>query len=140
MQSNGLVSVSLIEYFDVYTWEVPAQEPLENKSNPPSAYAVKPPENLSFTDTTSSSTGRPFLTWDTPTDFPDYQYRINIVDDDNPVNQVMNRIVDINNCDLGFLPVGSYTAVVTSLNVLGSESDPASLPFTIADEPVGVLI
>jgi|DEB0MinimDraft_10_1074344.scaffolds.fasta_scaffold01526_8 hypothetical protein len=137
LQPNGLVAVSLIEYFDVYTWEVPAQEPVEDKSNPPSAYAVKPPTNLSFTDTLSSSTGRPFLTWDLPTDFPDYQYRVNIVDDETTPNQVMNRLVDINNCDLKFLPVGSYTASVTSLNVLGSESDAATLPFTIVNEPVG---
>jgi len=137
LQRSGLVAVSLIEYFDVYTWEVPAQEPVEDKSNPPSAYAVKPPANLSFTDTLSSSTGRPFLTWDLPTDFPDYQYRVNIVDDETTPNQVMNRLVDINNCDLGFLPVGSYTASVTSINVSGSESDAATLPFTIVNEPVG---
>jgi len=137
LQSNGLVAVSLIEYFDVYTWEVPPQEPVEDISNPPSAYAVKPPANISFTDTISSSTGRPFITWDLPADFPDYEYRVNIVDDDNPPNQVMNRIVDINNCDLGFLPVGTYSAFVSSINTLGTESSAATFVFTIADQPVG---
>ena len=60
LQASGLVAVSLIEYFDVYTWEVPPQEPVEELSNLPSAYAVKAPAGLSFTDTDSSSTGRPF--------------------------------------------------------------------------------
>ena len=61
LQSNGLVAVSLIEYFDVYTWEVPPQEAVEELANLPSAYAVKAPTGLSFTDTDSSSTGRPFF-------------------------------------------------------------------------------
>jgi hypothetical protein len=46
LQSNGLVAVSLIEYFDVYTWEVPPQEPVEELANLPSAYAVKAPTIL----------------------------------------------------------------------------------------------
>ena len=136
LQPNGLVAVSLIEYFDVYTWEVPPQEPIEDKSNPPSAYAVKPPTGLSFTDTNTSSTGRPFLSWNEPTDFPDYQYRVNIVDDETTPNQVMNKIVDVENCDLSFLPIGSYTASVSSINVLGSESDAATLDFSVSDAPV----
>ena len=134
LQSNGLVAVSLIEYFDVYTWEVPPQEPVEELANLPSAYAVKAPTGLSFTDTDSSSTGRPFLSWDEPTDFPDYQYRINIVDSSS--NQVKNTIVDVENCDLNFLPVdANYVASVTSLNTLGSESSAATLTFTIGDAP-----
>jgi len=136
LQPNGLVAVSLIEYFDVYTWEVPPQEPVEELANLPSAYAVKAPTGLSFTDTDSSSTGRPFLSWNEPTDFPDYQYRVNVVDSSS--NQVLNRIVDVENCDLNFLPVDSnYVASVTSLNVLGSESDAATLTFTIGDAPTG---
>ena len=51
------MSVSLIEYFDVYTWEVPPQEAVEELANLPSAYAVKAPTGLAFTDTDSSSTG-----------------------------------------------------------------------------------
>ena len=134
LQPNGLVAVSLIEYFDVYTWEVPPQEAVEELANLPSAYAVKAPTGLSFTDTDSSSTGRPFLSWNEPTDFPDYQYRVNVVDSSS--NQVLNRIVDVENCDLNFLPVDSnYVASVTSLNVLGSESDAATLTFTIGDAP-----
>ena len=134
LQASGLVAVSLIEYFDVYTWEVPPQEPVEELSNLPSAYAVKAPTGLAFTDTDSSSTGRPFLSWNEPTDFPNYQYRINIVDSSS--NQVKNTIVDVENCDLNFLPVdANYVASVTSLNVLGSESSPATLTFTIGDAP-----
>jgi len=136
LQSNGLVAVSLIEYFDVYTWEVPPQEPVEELANLPSAYAVKAPTGLAFTDTDSSSTGRPFLSWDEPTDFPDYQYRVNVVDGSG--NQVINRIVDVENCDLNFLPVDTnYVASVTSLNTLGTESNPATLTFTIGDAPAG---
>ncbi len=134
LQPNGLVAVSLIEYFDVYTWEVPPQEPVEELANLPSAYAVKAPTGLSFTDTDSSSTGRPFLSWNEPTDFPNYQYRINVVDSSS--NQVINKIVDVENCDLNFLPVDTnYVASVSSLNTLGSESSPATLTFTIGDAP-----
>ena len=134
LQSSGLVAVSLIEYFDVYTWEVPPQEPLEKLANLPSAYAVKAPTGLTFTDTDSSSTGRPFLSWNTPTDFPDYQYRVNVVDSSG--NQVKNTIVDVTNSDLNFLPVNAnYVASVSSLNTLGSESSPATLTFTIGDAP-----
>jgi hypothetical protein len=136
LQPNGLVAVSLIEYFDVYTWEVPPQEPVEELANLPSAYAVKAPTGLSFTDTDSSSTGRPFLSWNEPTDFPDYQYRVNVVDSSS--NQVKNTIVDVENCDLNFLPVdANYVASVSSLNTLGSESSPATLSFTIGDAPTG---
>ena len=136
LQPNGLVAVSLIEYFDVYTWEVPPQEPVEELANLPSAYAVKAPTGLSFTDTDSSSTGRPFLSWNEPTDFPNYQYRVNIVDSSS--NQVKNTIVDVENCDLNFLPVdANYVASVSSLNTLGSESSPATLTFTIGDAPTG---
>jgi hypothetical protein len=134
LQSDGLVSVSLIEYFDVYTWEVPPQEAVEELANLPSAYAVKAPTGLAFTDTDSSSTGRPFLAWNEPTDFPNYQYRVNVVDSSG--NQIVNKIVDVENVDLMFIPKGTnYVASVSSLNPLGSESSPATLTFTVGDEP-----
>jgi hypothetical protein len=139
LQSSGLVAVSLIEYFDVYTWEVPPQEPVEELANLPSAYAVKAPTNISFTDSDSSSTGRPFLSWDEPTDFPDYEYRVNVVDSSG--NQLMNRIVDVESCDLTFIPTGSFVANITSLNTLGVESSPARFPttgnFTVGTPPTG---
>ena len=139
LQPNGLVAVSLIEYFDVYTWEVPPQEPVEELANLPSAYAVKAPSNISFTDSGSSPTGRPFLSWDEPTDFPDYQYRVNVVDSSG--NQLMNRIVDVESCDLTFIPTGSFVANITSLNTLGVESSPARFPttgnFTVGTPPTG---
>ena len=139
LQPNGLVAVSLIEYFDVYTWEVPPQEPVEELANLPSAYAVKAPTGLSFTDTNSSPTGRPFLSWNEPTDFPDYQYRVNVVDSSG--NQLMNKIVDVENCDLTFIPTGSFVANVSSLNTLGVESSPARYPttgnFTVGTPPTG---
>jgi len=136
LQSDGLVSVSLIEYFDVYTWEVPTQEPLEELANLPSAYAVKAPTGLAFTDTDSSAIGRPFLNWTEPTDFPDYQYRVNVVDSSG--NQVLNKIVDVTRVDLNFIKKATnYVASVSSLNVLGSESSAATLTFTVGEEPTG---
>ncbi len=135
LQSNGLVAVSLIEYFDVYTWEVPPQEPLEELANLPSAYAVKAPTGLSFTDSASSPTARPFLSWSEPTDFPDHQYRVNIVDSSS--NQLTNQIVDTEKADLNYLPKGTnYVASVSSINTLGVESSPATLTFSISTEPV----
>jgi hypothetical protein len=135
LQSNGLVAVSLIEYFDVYTWEVPPQEPVEELSNLPSAFAVKAPTGLSFTDTDSSSTGRPFLSWNEPTDFPDHQYRVNVVDSSS--NQLTNKVVDVEKADLNYLPKGTnYVASVSSINTLGVESNAATLTFSIGDQPV----
>lgn len=135
LQSNGLVAVSLIEYFDVYTWEVPPQEPVEELANLPSAYAVKPPTGLSFTDSDSSSTGRPILSWNAPTDYPDYEFRVNVVDSSG--NQLMNRIVNTTEAELNFTPTGSnYVASVTSLNTLGTESDATTLTFNLTTEPV----
>ena len=134
LQSNGLVAVSLIEYFNVYTWEVPPQEPVEALQNTPSAYAVKAPTSLAFTDTDSSSTGRPFLAWALPTDYPYYQWRINVKDSSG--NQQINKIVDVNNCDLNFLPVDTnYVASITALNTMGVESSPTALTFTVGDAP-----
>ena len=135
LQSNGLVAVSLIEYFDVYTWEVPPQEAVEELANLPSAFAVKAPTGLAFTDSGSSATGRPFLTWTEPTDFPDHTFRVNIVDSSG--NQLTNKIVDTNNADLNYLPKGNnYVASVSSINTLGVESDAATLTFSITTEPV----
>ena len=133
--SDGLITVSLIEYFDVYTWEVPAQEEFEELADQPSAFAVKAPTGLAFTDTNSSSTGRPFLAWNTPTDYPNHQYRINIVDSSS--NQVMNKIVDVENVDLNFIKKDTnYVASVSSINQLGTESTPTTLTFTVTEEPV----
>ena len=136
LQPNGLVAVSLIEYFDVYTWEVPPQEEFEELANPPSAYAVSAPTGLTFTDTDSSSTSRPILSWDAPTDYPDYEFRVNVVDSSG--NQLINRIVNTNETELNFIPTGNnHVASVTSLNTLGIESDPTTLTFNVVDEPVG---
>ena len=135
LQTNGLVAVSLIEYFDVYTWEVPPQEAVEELADLPSAFAVKAPSGLAFTDSGSSSTARPFLSWTEPTDFPDHQYRIRIVDSSS--NKLANRIVDQEFVDLDFIPVGSnYVASVSSINTLGTESDAATLTFSVSTAPV----
>ena len=53
----------------------------------------------------------------------------------------MNKIVDVENCDLTFIPTGSFVANVSSLNTLGVESSPARYPttgnFTVGTPPTG---
>ena len=135
LQANGLVSVSLIEYEDIYPWTIPGQEPTEELAAIPSAFAVSKPTNVSFTDTSSSSTGRPFLSWDAATDYPDYEYRVNL--EDNAGNHLFSKIVNTNKCELTFTPTGTnYTARITSINTLGTESDETVSIFTILDAPV----
>jgi hypothetical protein len=135
LQANGLVSVSLIEYEDIYPWTIPSQEPTEELAAIPSAFAVSKPTNVSFTDTNSSSTGRPFLSWDAATDYPDYEYRVNL--EDNAGNHLFSKIVNTNKCELTFTPTGTnYTSRITSINTLGTESDETVNIFTIADAPV----
>ncbi len=135
LQSDGLVSVSLIEYFDVYTWEVPPQEALEELSDIPSAYAVEKPANVIFIDTDSSNISRPKLTWDAPTNYPSKEFRVDVVD--SSANPVLSKIVDTNSADLAFIPKASnYVASVTSINTLGVESDSTDLTFSVADDPV----
>jgi hypothetical protein len=137
LQANGLVSVSLIEYFDVYTWEVPAQEPVEIIAHPPSIGALHPPEanSIVFTDTDASSINRPTLTWTEPTDFPVRQYRVDVEDTANPPVQVFSKLVDTNSVDLSFLAVGNYNANITSFNGVGIESNAVVKPFTIGNPP-----
>ena len=135
LQSNGLVSVSMIEYLDVYTWEVPTQEPTTDPLNIPNANAVKAPSNVTFTDTNASSIGRPTLSWDAPTDFPVKEFRVDVTDSSS--NNVMSKIVDTNTADLSFIPKGTnYNYSITSINGLKVESDPTTGTFTIADDPV----
>jgi hypothetical protein len=135
LQSNGLVAVSLIEYFDVYTWEVPPQEAYEEIAALPSAYAVDAPANLAFTDTNASDIDRPKLTWDEPTDYPFKEYRVDVVDSSD--NNVVSKIVDTNSAELSFIPKASdYVASVSAINALGIQSNPTTLTFTVADDPV----
>jgi hypothetical protein len=140
LQSNGLVAVSLIEYFDVYTWEVPPQEAVEELANTPSAYAVNPPTGITFTDTNSSAIDRPFISWSQITDFPSSEFRLDL--ENSSGNIVFSKIVDTNSVDLSFIPTGDYVANITSINSLGVESDPARFPssgtFTVSDAPVAL--
>jgi hypothetical protein len=137
LQANGLVSVSLIEYFDVYTWEVPAQESTEILAKIPTIGALKPPQasSIVFTDTDASAINRPTLTWTEPTDFPVRQYRVDVVDSSD--NNVFSKIVDTPSVDLAFLPkAADYEASITSFNGVGIESNASTKTFTIADDPV----
>jgi len=135
LQPNGLIDVQCIEYLDIYSWEAPPQENIEDIARIPAGFEVKAPTGLAFTDSNSSSTGRPFLSWNEPTDFPNYEYRISIVDASS--NKLLNKIVDDEFVDCNFLPVGSnYVASVSSINSVGSESDAATLTFSVGIEPV----
>ena len=135
LQPDGLVAIQAIEYLDIYTWEAPPQENIEPINNPVANFAVKPPTGLAFTDSGSSSTGRAFLTWNEPTDFPNHTYRVRIVDSSS--NKLTNKIVDQEFVDLDYLPVGSnYVASVSSINSVGQESDAATLTFAVTSEPV----
>lgn len=132
---NGLISVVAIQYLDIYTWEDPSAENVEALVNLPQTHAVKAPTGLTFTDSNTSATGRAFLSWNEPTDFPNYEYRISIVDSSS--NKLMNKIVDDEFVDCNFLPVGSnYVASVSSINSVGSESDAATLTFSVGTAPV----
>ena len=80
LQPNGLIDIQAIEYLDIYTWTAPPQENIEAIARIPTGREVKAPSGLSFTDTDSSSTGRPFISWNAITDFPQYEFRVSIVD------------------------------------------------------------
>ena len=135
LQPNGLVSVSAIEYFDIYSWEVPTIETTADPVNLPTAGALKAPQNVVFTDTDASAINRPTLTWDEPTDFPVKEFRVDITDSSS--NAVISKVVDTNSADLSFIPKGSnYNYSITSINGLGVESDATTSTFTIADDPV----
>ena len=135
LQSNGLVSVSMIEYLDIYTWDVPTQEETADPVNLPTAGALAAPENVTFTDTDASAISRPTLSWTEPTDFPVKEFRVDVTDSSS--NAVISKIVDTNSADLSFVPKGSnYNYSVTSINGLGIESDATTGTFTIADDPV----
>lgn len=135
LQEDGLVRVVLIEYFDVYSWTVPPQQNVNDVIDLPTIFAVKAPANLAFTDTNSSLTGRPFISWDVPTDYAYYEYRINVVDSSG--RQIINRISDKHFTDLNFLPIGTnYVASVSALNSTGTESNAATLTFSIGDKPI----
>lgn len=135
LQPDGLVSVSAIEYYDIYSWDVPTQETTTDPVNIPNANAVKAPSNVTFTDTDASSINRPILSWDAPTDFPVKEFRVDITDSSS--NNVISKIVDTNTADLSFIPKGTnYNYSITSINGLKVESDPTTGTFTIADDPV----
>ena len=135
LQPDGLVSVSAIEYYDIYSWDVPTQEATADPTTPPTAGALKEPQNVTFTDTNASSIARPILSWDNPTDFPVKEFRVDVTDSSS--NSVISKIVDTNSADLSFIPKGSnYNYSVTSINGLGIESDATTGTFTIADDPV----
>ena len=63
LQPDGLISVRAIQYLDIYTWEDPPAENVESLVNQPQTHAVKAPTGLTFTDSNSSATNRPFLSF-----------------------------------------------------------------------------
>jgi len=133
---NGLLNIQAIEYLDIYTWDsVPPIENVGALPDLPTGLESIPPTNLTFTDSNSSATGRPFLSWTAATNYPAKEFRVVIVDSSS--NELHNRIVSNESIDLNFIPVGSnYVASVSSINSVGSESDPATLTFSVATAPV----
>jgi hypothetical protein len=135
LQADGLVSVSAIEYLNIYSWEVPSEEAVAQLANLPTLGAIQPPQNVTFTDTDSSAINRPIISWDNPTIYPAKEFRVDITDSSS--NPVMSKIVDTNSADLSFIPKGAdYNYSITSINSMGFESDPTTSTFTIADDPV----
>ena len=134
LMSNGQLQVSLLEYFDVYTWTVPPQEKVGDPIDVPQSYAVKPPTNVTFTDTNASSTGRPTLSWTAPTDTPIKQYRVNVVDSSS--NNIFSILTDTTEIDLPYIPVANgYVASVVTINSNDVESSAATLTFNVGDKP-----
>jgi len=134
LQANGLIAVSAIEYFDIYTWEIPPVESVPPKSDPPTGFELVVPTGLSFSDT-SNINPRAFLTWTENTDYPVDLYRATVLDSGS--KPVVNKTVNSNYIYLDLLAVGSYTATVTAINSVGSESNPSSvLSFSVAEEPI----
>ena len=133
LMPDGLLNITAIIYFNVYTYELPAAANVAPKTNLPSAFAISVPSNLSFVDTDDSTTGRPYLTWTAVDTYPVNEYRV-IVKSGSVA--VYNNIVTSNYAFLDFLPTGSYTAEVTAINSVKAESEAGTLSFTIADQPV----
>jgi hypothetical protein len=134
LQANGLIAVSAIEYIDIYTWEIPPVESVPPKSDPPTGFELVVPTGLAFTDS-SGSNPRAFLAWTENTDYPADEYRATVLDSGS--KPVVNKIVNDNYVYLDLLAVGSYTATVTAINSVGSESNPSSaLSFSVAQEPI----
>ena len=134
LQANGLIAVSAIEYIDIYTWEIPPVESVPPKSDPPTGFELVVPTGLSFTDS-SSSNPRAFLTWTENTDYPVDLYRATVLDSGS--KPVVNKTVNDNYVYLDLLAVGSYTATVTAINSVGSESNAsATYSFSVAQEPI----
>ena len=131
---NGLLSVTAIIYFDVYTYSLPAAANVAPKANIPSPFAIQVPASLSFVDTDASSTGRAYLTWTAVTTYPTFEYRVVIKNGSSVA--VYNNIVTSNYAFLDMLPAAAYTAEVTSINSVGAESEAGTLSFTIGDLPV----
>ena len=133
LMPDGLLNITAIIYFNVYTYELPAAANVAPKTNLPSAFALVAPSNLSFVDTDDSTTGRPYLTWTAVDTYPVNEYRV-IVKSGSVA--VYNNIVTSNYAFLDFLPTGSYTAEVTAINSVKAESEAGTLSFSIADQPV----
>ena len=135
LQPNGLIAIQAIEYLDIYTWQAPPQEIIEPINTPVANFAVKAPTGLAFTDAGSSSTGRAFLIWNEPTDYPNHQYRVRIVNSSS--NKLTNKIVDQEFVDLSYLPVGTnYVASISAINNINEESEPTTLTFSVSTPPV----
>jgi hypothetical protein len=134
--NNGLVSIQMLEYIDIYSWQASTTtENVGDEALLPTGTETAKVTSLAFTDTNASSTGRPFLSWSNPTTYPSKEFRVAIVDSSG--NEVHNRIVNDTKIDLNFIKTGSdYVASVTTINSIGAESEATTLTFSVSDEPI----
>jgi hypothetical protein len=139
--NNGLLNIQAIEYINIYDWDDnPPEDPIGEDPDLPTGTEALPPTNLSFTDSNASATGRPYVTWTENANSPAKEFRANCYTESGGSigDQVFSKITSTEFVDLNFLPVNDYQIQVSTITTTGSESDPASLNFSIADQPVTV--
>ena len=135
---NGLVSIQMLEYIDIYSWEAsPTAENVGALPDLPTGLEAVTPTGLAFKNLSdvTNPIGRARLKWTDASTYPAKAFHVNVVNaagavvlDENTRQAFMN---------LGFLPKGNdYVASVSSINAVGGESVAATATFSITDEPV----
>jgi len=138
---NGLLNIQAIEYINVYDWDAePPEENVPEQPDIPTGTEALPPTNLSFTDSDSSASLRPYVAWNENTNSPAKEYRANcyIRGGANDGDTVFSKITNDTFVDLNFIATGDYKIQVSTITTTGSESDPATLNFTVSEPPITV--
>ena len=134
---NGLVSIQMLEYLDIYSWDIPTLENVGALPDLPTGLEAVTPTGLTFKNSTDATNpiDRARLSWTDASTYPAKAFNVNVVNaagevllDENTRQAFMN---------LGFLPKGdNYVASVSSINAVRGESVAATATFSITDEPV----